>query len=87
MAKARGAPKQAYSFTLILSGVDSIDDLESGVYGAGCHDALVGMRCGTPYVAFDQRPLPCTLPLCRRCGTSESWGKTFALLVSSQTTS
>ncbi len=54
MAKATNLSKQEHSFTLILSGVKSLDDLEAGVYGAGCDDALVGMRSGIPYVAFDR---------------------------------
>lgn len=54
MAKASKAAKQEYSFTLILSGVKSIDELEAGIYGAGCDDASIGYRCGIPFVAFDR---------------------------------
>ncbi len=31
-----------------------MDELEAGFYGAGCDDALVGMRSGIAFVAFDR---------------------------------
>jgi hypothetical protein len=54
MTKVRSVVKQEHSFTLVLSGAKSLDDLEAGIYGAGCDDALIGMRCGIPYVTFDR---------------------------------
>lgn len=50
----KASTKRVHSFSLILSGVDTLDSLEAGIYGAGCDDALVGMRCGVAYVAFDR---------------------------------
>jgi len=46
---------QTFSFTLILTGgIESLEQLEIGIYGAGCDDALVGMASGTAFVAFDR---------------------------------
>lgn len=46
--------QHAYSFMLILDGVDDMDALEAGVYGAGCDDVLVGIRGGVGFVDFDR---------------------------------
>jgi predicted DNA-binding transcriptional regulator AlpA len=47
-------PLNEYAFTLIVDGVDSLEELEAGIYGAGCDDALVGMRGGVAFVDFDR---------------------------------
>ncbi len=44
-----------YSFTLILSGVEDITpELENGIYGGGCDDALLGMTEGAIFLDFDR---------------------------------
>jgi hypothetical protein len=45
--------KQAYEFTLILSGVPALTrEVLDALYEAGCDDALIGMRDGIPYADF-----------------------------------
>jgi hypothetical protein len=45
--------KQAFEFTLILSGVrDLTPEVLDALYEAGCDDALIGMRDGTAYAEF-----------------------------------
>ncbi|HEV3138853.1 MAG TPA: hypothetical protein VGZ26_13140 [Pirellulales bacterium] len=47
--------KTAHSFTLILAGVSEISDsLESALFKAGCHDALLGSRDGVVFLEFDR---------------------------------
>ena len=47
--------KQCYSFTLTLGGFEEITPaIEQAVFEAGCDDALLGIHCGTPYLAFDR---------------------------------
>src|SRR3990172_326591 len=44
-----------YSFTLLLSGFEELSpELENALFEAGCDDALLGIRCGNPYLAFDR---------------------------------
>jgi hypothetical protein len=46
---------QIHSFTLFLSGVDVLNDEQFDVlYEAGCDDALLGVRDGAQYAAFDR---------------------------------
>jgi predicted DNA-binding transcriptional regulator AlpA len=54
MIKAKKTPLHEYSLTLILDGVESWEELEAGIYGAGCDDTLVGMRSGIAFVDFDR---------------------------------
>lgn len=54
MIRPRKPPLNEYSFTLILDGVDEVEELETGIYGAGCDDALIGMRGGIAFVDFDR---------------------------------
>lgn len=46
--------QHVYSFTLILAGDVSLEELEASIYGAGCDDTLVGMRNGIAFVDFDR---------------------------------
>jgi hypothetical protein len=47
--------QECYSFTLLLAGFDDItQELEDAVFEAGCADALLGIHCGIPYLAFDR---------------------------------
>lgn len=44
-----------YLFSLVLAGVtDKTEDLEDGIYEAGCDDALISFRNGTVYLDFER---------------------------------
>ena len=48
--------KSEYDFTLILSGVDAIDEqLENALFESGCDDATISSRHGCVYVTFARR--------------------------------
>jgi predicted DNA-binding transcriptional regulator AlpA len=47
-------PTNKYSFTLVLDGPVELDTLEASIYGAGCDDAMVGVRSGVAFVDFDR---------------------------------
>ena len=45
--------KQAFEFTLVLSGVRELTrEVLDALYEAGCDDALIGMRDGVAYADF-----------------------------------
>lgn len=49
------SPKSTYSFTLLLSGVDQINEaVEQALFAVGCDDALLGVSNGQPFLDFDR---------------------------------
>ena len=48
-------PQQEHEFTLILSGVNDLnDDVLDALYDSGCDDALIGMRDRTAFADFSR---------------------------------
>lgn len=47
--------RECFAFTLILSGFDKLtNEIENGLFEAGCDDGLLGIHAGTPYLSFDR---------------------------------
>ena len=44
-----------YQFSLVLAGFSELsDEIEEALFQAGCDDALLGIREGTPFLDFDR---------------------------------
>lgn len=54
-AEQQDKEQQAYSFILLLDGVERFDDpTANALFEAGCDDALFGMMNGQAYLEFDR---------------------------------
>lgn len=57
---ARTAPRvrQTYEFELLFRFTSDIEEfiepMASAMYESGCADALIGISCGQPYIAFSR---------------------------------